>query len=319
MIHRFSNNIAVQFIGIFWNSKWGITVYSVISTLAVVQYQLHLKYDFWMPHVPIFPVTILGGALAIFLGFRNNSAYDRWWEARKIWGAIVNYSRTLSMYLNSFASTVHSNGSPGVEEMEEWKKSIAKRHIAWLYTLMGQLRQTDYSSERDPYLDKKEISNLESKSNKAVQLLNNQGTELKHGFEAGYIDHFRHLELARLMKDFYSEQGKAERIKKTIFPFYYNYFTRVFLWIFIVLFPITIVEDMLWGTIPISIAISFVFFILEKSGAVTEDPFEGRAADTPMANIVRTIEIDMLEMINEDQKPEPLPQKVAKFGVLYSD
>ncbi|MEM7299156.1 MAG: bestrophin family ion channel [Bacteroidota bacterium] len=133
------------------------------------------------------------------------------------------------------------------------------------------------------------------------------------------IENFRHMELANMIKEFYDLQGKAERIKGTIFPYYYNYFTNVFLWLFVICLPFSLVDNMGWGTIPMTIAISFVFTILEKSGAVTEDPFENRAADTPISTITRNIEIDLLEMINSTSIPAALEPKTGKFGVKYLD
>ena len=74
-----------------------------------------------------------------------------------------------------------------------------------------------------------------------------------------------------------------------------------------------------WGAIPMSIAISFVFTILEKAGATTEDPFEGRASDTPISAITRNIEIDLLEMLGDETIPAPEEPKTGKFGVKYID
>lgn len=132
-------------------------------------------------------------------------------------------------------------------------------------------------------------------------------------------DSFRHMELAQMIKEFYDLQGKAERIKGTVFPYYYNYFTTVFLWLFVSCLPFALVSIMNWGAVIMSIAISFVFTILEKSGAVTEDPFENRAADTPISTITRNIEIDLLEMIGSKSIPAPQEAKVGSFGVVYMD
>ncbi len=319
MIIRFSRNVFIQAAGVIWNSRLGIFSYTLIATLAYVQYALHANFGYWMPHIPVLPVTILGGALAIFLGFRNNSAYDRWWEARKIWGAIVNNSRTLTMYLHSFASETHSDGKQSEEEIAEWRKSIVYRHIGWLYTLAGQLRGKDYSEYSDKYISEKDKNTIENKANQATQLLNLQGLELREGFDKKYIDTFRHVELSTVIRSFYDDQGKSERINNTIFPYYYNYFTRIFLWIFIFLLPVSLVDEMGVLTIPMSIAISFVFFILEKSGSVTEDPFMARAADTPLLTISRTIEIDMLEVLGETDVPPKLPPRSARFQVLYQE
>lgn len=311
MIIRFSTNVFDQIAGVIWNSRWGISAYTLIAVIAATQQHLHELYGIWMPRLPIVPVTILGGALAIFLGFRNNSAYDRWWEARKVWGAIVNDSRSWAMYVLNFTPT--NNGSPTALQQR-----LIRRQIAWLYVLISQLRNYNCQEQEIQYLEPADLQHLDGKSNKCTHLLNLQGRDLKQALDAGQLDSFHHVEMARIIREFYAYQGMCERIKKTVFPYYYNYFTRIFLWIFITLLPFSLVEQMGFGTIPMTVAISFVFFILEKSGAVTEDPFENRAADTPMLTITRNIEIDLLQMLGETDVPAPLAPAKARFNVLYA-
>ncbi len=318
MIIRYSKNVLEQVAGITWNNRNGILAYTLISLFAVGLHRSNQLYGTWMPVIPAFPVTILGGALAIFLGFRNNSAYDRWWEARKIWGAIVNDSRTWASYVLSFGSTHHSGGTNSEAELKAWQKQLVYRHIAWLYSLIAHLR----TFEREPFLKKyladAEIREIEQNTNTCTHLLHHQNLLLKHGHESKFIEDFRHMELAGVVKDFFTHQGMLERIKRTVFPYYYNYFTRFFLWIFIILLPLTLIQEMGYGTIPMTVVISFIFFILEKSGSITEDPFENRAADIPMLTITRNIEIDLLEMLGETDIPEPEPLNVGKFHVVFS-
>ena len=273
----------------------------------------------WMGlDLPVVPVTIVGGALAIFLGFRNNSAYDRWWEARKIWGGIVNTNRTLGSSIMTFPSEKH--GAATFSEIEIWKKSIVYRQICWLYTLKAHLRKQAHSDKMLDYMSKEEYEELMKKTNKPAQLLHNQNQAVAYAFENGMIDSFRHMELAKLIKELYSLQGMCERIKNTVFPFYYNYFTKVFLWLFIFCLPFSLAPLMNGYTaMAMSIGISFIFYILDKSGEITEDPFEGRAADTPMSTITRSIEIDLLEMLGEENTPKPLGIQKTKFDVSFMD
>ncbi len=273
----------------------------------------------WMGlDLPVVPVTIVGGALAIFLGFRNNSAYDRWWEARKIWGGIVNTSRTLSSFVMTFPSEKH--GSASFSEIQTWRKSIIYRQICWLYTLKSHLRKQAPWERMLDFMSKEEYEELMKKTNKPAQLLHNQNQAIAYAFENGMVDNFRHMELAKLIKELYSLQGMCERIKNTIFPFYYNYFTKVFLWLFIFCLPFSLAPLMNGYTaIAMSIGICFIFYILDKSGEITEDPFEGRAADTPMSTISRSIEIDLLEMLGEENTPKPLGVQKTKFDVSFMD
>ncbi|MEP0986740.1 bestrophin family ion channel [Ekhidna sp.] len=319
MIIKYSDNPFKQVLGITFYNRKNIILFTIISVLAVVQHEFGEIYTFNPVTLPLVPVTILGGALAIFLGFRNNSAYDRWWEARKIWGGIVNASRTFGVMICTFSSTHFSNDSVSEKEIIAWRKELINRHIGWLYALIMHLRKQNHWEDLEKHLPKKEVKQLHKFHNKPTQLLHKQSERLQNAYEESIIEDFRHMELANVIKEFYSLQGMAERIKGTIFPYYYNYFTGVFLWLFVICLPFSLAPEMNWGAIPMSIAISFVFTILEKSGAITEDPFEGRAADTPISTITRNIEIDLLEMIKSDTVPAPIEPKTGRFGVQFLD
>ena len=311
MIVDFSKNPIKQIVGIvFWNRASLL----FFTACAVLAYVLIIQYELTYFTLPAIPVSILGGALAIFLGFRNSSAYDRWWEARKIWGAIVNNSRSLSMEL--IAYTRAKNGD--AEELNLWVKSMVHRHIGWTYALRSSLRKEAFCKELKNWISEEDGEKVRSAKNVPTQLLVLQGKEVTRAFDKGWIDEFRLNAIMSTLKKLYDDQGKSERIKGTIFPFYYNYFTLFFLWLFTFSLPFALAGMMdNWFLIPISVAISFAFAILNKTGIVTETPFEGRAADIPLSNICRTIEIDLLQMIEAEDIPEPLDDIIAKFGVRY--
>ncbi|WP_425390389.1 bestrophin family protein [Ekhidna sp.] len=319
MLIKYSDNPFKQIFGIAFYNRKNIFLFTIISIGATVQYKFGEIFTFDPFTLPVVPVTILGGALAIFLGFRNNSAYDRWWEARKVWGGIVNASRTFGVMICTFSSGHFSKGKVKDKKVEAWRIELIKRHIGWLYALIMHLRKHNHWDELEKYIEEDEIEELKKLHNKPTQILHKQGKRLQEAYEEKIIEDFRHMELANVIKEFYDLQGKAERIKGTIFPYYYNYFTGVFLWLFVICLPFALTTEMGWGAIPMSIAISFVFTILEKSGAVTEDPFEGRAADTPISTITRNIEIDLLEMIDEEVIPASIEPKTGRFGVKYLD
>lgn len=294
-------------------------MFILISIFAAAQYELAEVFGLLPFDLPVGPVSILGGALAIFLGFRNNSAYDRWWEARKIWGGIVNASRTFGSFIISFSSENFSSKDVSQEEVEAWRKDLIYRHIAWLYSLKMHLRKLNYWENLEKYLSEDEIEEIRKYHNKPAQLLHIQNLKLQEGYDKKITEDFRHMELANIIKELFRLQGMSERIKSTIFPYYYNYFTGVFLWLFIICLPFALAPEMGLATIPMSSAIAFVFTILEKSGATTEDPFEGRASDTPISTITRNIEIDLLEMLRSKTVPAPIEPQTGKFGVRYID
>jgi putative membrane protein len=315
MITNFSKNPIKSLYGVFfWNRRW-IFFFLGISTLSYILY--HVLDIYWVK-LPIVPVSILGGAIAIFLGFRNSSAYDRWWEARKIWGAIVNDSRTLVMQILSYSTSAKEDHSDEAE-LKAWQKEMIYRHIGWVYALASHLRKEEYCKELQEWVKKEDQGKLQNKSNIPAQIVLIQGMRLKHALDKGWIENFRQFEMMGTLSKLYDDQGKSERIKNTVFPYYYNYFTSLFLRLFTLCLPFALVSHMDWAMIPICTAISFVFAILDKTGQITEVPFEGRAADTPLKTLCRGIEIDLREMINDDNIPAPLEDKEGKFGVVYKE
>ncbi|GAB5538694.1 MAG: bestrophin family ion channel [Salibacteraceae bacterium] len=264
--------------------------------------------------LPIAPVSIVGVAIAIFLGFRNSSAYDRWWEARKIWGGIVNTNRSWAMEVTSFVDA-------GLEqhELKDECRRLIYRQLAWNSALEMHLRNSMEVNALAEFLDDKELVELANKRNIPSQLLNLQSKHLQRLYRKNVIEDFSRIELNSLLKEFYNLQGRAERINNTVFPYYYNYFTRLFLWLFMAILPFALVDIMEYAIVPLSVAISFVFHILDKSGAITEDPFMGRAADTPMKALCRTIEIDLRQMLGEEDIPGPYPTQYTKYGAAYID
>lgn len=310
MIIGFSKNRIKQVSGIvFWN-KWDLLFFAVCAGTA---YTLIVYYKYEIFKLPPIPVSILGGALAIFLGFRNSSAYDRWWEARKIWGGIVNDSRAFGLELMTYPM---SESKEDDAEIAKWRDVAIRRHIGWLNALVAQLRKK--TPDISAFLTAEDLKSIEGKNNAATQIMVAQGKAIKEAYDKGWIEEFRMVEMMGTLKKFYDGQGKAERIKNTIFPYYYNYFTMFFLWLFTMSLPFALMGVQAnWIMIPLSICISFAFFILNKSGVLTETPFVGGAADTPISTICRGIEIDLLQMIDAEDVPEPLGISTGKFGVEF--
>ena len=303
MIIGFSKNRFKQVAGIvFWN-KYTLLFFAICAGTAYTVC-VHFDYDYFC--LPPIPVSILG--------FRNSSAYARWWEARKIWGAVVNDSRSLGLELMIYPITETKEDE---EEVTKWRNTAIRRHLGWLYALNAHLRRKKV--DLTPYMSDEEIQSLEGKNNLPTHIMIAQGHAIKEAYDKGWIEEFRLIELTATLKKFYDDQGKAERIKNTVFPYYYNYFTMFFLWLFTLCLPFAMVSiQNNWLMIPMSIAISFAFYILNKSGVITETPFVGGAADTPISTICRGIEIDLLQMIDAEDVPEPLPPSTGRFGVTYN-
>jgi ion channel-forming bestrophin family protein len=284
--------------------------------------------------IPFLPVATIGTAVAFYVGFKNNSAYDRLWEARRIWGSITNASR---MWGAMVADVVASRAT-SPEEATAVKKELMYRHIAWLNMLRLQLRRKPVFHEswyvsspklqvvRDVFGDEKfedqandvmtkflnatERKELERKPNVASALMKRQNEELIHLKNKGWLDEFEHSDMGKLVLEFYNQQGASERIKSFPFPRQYASFSTVFVFIFITLLPFSLIgelaklnADINWMVIPFTMLIAWVFAVMEQIGDASENPFDNGINDIPMTAICRNIEIELREMLGEKELP----------------
>lgn len=301
--------------------------------------------------IPWLPVSVIGTAVAFYVGFKNNQAYDRMWEARKIWGGIVNDSRSWGMMVDAYIANLFGNQKATATEIYQIKRKLIYRHIGWLYAHRSQLlvatpwehiSQRGAVSKMAKYYQKKfgvgllddEITRTELKlflpedeykrliayQNTATQIINEQSRHLAQLRTQGLIDDFRHIEMENLLRSFYTLQGKNERIKKFPLPRQYANISRYFVAIFIVLLPFSMIPELMqlsdwgiWLSAPISALIGWIYVMMEIIGDYSENPFQGMANDIPMMSLCRTIEIDLREMLNETDLP---PAIKAKDGVL---
>jgi len=319
---------------LFWTRR-EIFIFLIVATVPTVLYQV---FDFHWLVIPWLPVALIGTAVAFLIGFKNNASYGRLWEARKIWGAIVNASRTWSMMVKDFINNDFTEQKADEIELKETHKRLVHRHIAWLTALRFQLRQpkawenldktyakeyrklysvpeweTKLEDEMAPYLSQEDLQYVLSKKNRATHLLSLQSADIQKLRSKKLIDAYPYVELENMLEEFFTHQGKAERIKGFPYPRQFATFNLYFVWLFIGLVPLGMMQEIhtklgdpfVWLTIPFTSLVAWVFHTMEKIGEATENPFEGGANDIPMANMSRTIEIDMREMLDETDIPAP--------------
>lgn len=316
---------------------------------AAVVYAAYTFGNMTMLRIPFLPIATIGTAVAFYVGFKNNAAYDRFWEGRKIWGGIVNTSR---MWTTSVLAYVE----PGVDTAAAKlaRKQLVYRQLAWINSLRVQLRsksrfndspargtkrrlerdaehmRNDWDQEVSAFVDDDERTELSQCANAATHLLARQGIELAKLVDAGRLDIFRQLELMKLVEALYTLQGKCERIKNTPFPRQYAEFSRWFTRLFIVLVPFGLLETFadhaqttgetlasVTAAIPMllsSALIAWVFTMMDGVGDASEDPFERSMNDVPMNALCRTIEIDLRQLLGETELP---PREQAAGMILY--
>lgn len=273
-------------------NTWHVDLIMIVScTGAYLIREYLIRHHFSIP--TIIP-TVLGTAIAFFIGFNNNQAYDRWWEARKVWGGLVNDSRSFTRVLLSYV--------PKSEENDKIVKRMVYRHIAFLYALKANLRSTvDLIYVK--YLDDNEKNQVETHKNIHNAILLNQSADLQKLYAANEIDGFKFLDITGFLTKFSDQMGMSERIKNTVFPTTYSYLTKVFIWIFVVSFTFVISQDMGAWAIFIGWLIGFVFVSTQINGMSLVDPFENNVAGVSLNQITRTIEINLLQMMGEEEIP----------------
>lgn len=274
---------------------FSLTVAVCLTTYLLFHFFEKAEYD-----IPVFVPSIIGTALAFFIGFNNNQAYDRWWEARKIWGALVNSSRSWARQLIYFSDRKLDN-----VEVDFKIKAAIYRHISFLYALKQTLRKSQVK-EYKKFISEADIAFVESESNISNALLAIQTKDLNELYATNVIDGFKFLELNKLLVSFTDEMGKSERILNTVFPTSYNYYTKIFIWIFIVFITLFTAPSLGAWSILIGTLIGYIFLTTQKIGLSLLNPFEEIATGIPLDNITRTIEINLLEALKEKEIPNPV-------------
>lgn len=289
------------------------------TTLALAVYFLYHSRQLAAVSLPFSIAAILGSALAIFLAFRNNNSYSRWWEARTIWGSLINNSRIFARQLIANVEHAVHTGKATPQQARDYLRELVHRQVAFAHSLRLHLRGQNDWQELAPLLAPDEFSALIARPNVPNHLLLTQGRRIREGMKDELLGAFDNISLEPTLAGFNNFQGACERIKNTPLLRQYHYFTRVFLLAFMLVLPFSLISDfnkmgVPWLMIPTSILISFVFGVMGKVGEVNEDPFENRITDVPMTAMCRTIERDLRDMLGETEIP---PKLEPENGYLY--
>ena len=279
-----------------WSGQHILWLLTFVGTIAALY-----QFDFITISIPWLPVSVIGTAVAFYVGFKNNQSYDRMWEARKIWGGIVNDSRTWGMMVDAYVSNLFAENKLSTAEIHAIKKRLIHRHIGWLYAHRSQLlvatpwehisqgghlaRTARFYQKKfgiglvddqatriglEQFLPKNEHDKLVASVNTATQIINAQSQDLANLRTGGYLDDFRHMEMTNVLRTFYELQGKNERIKKFPLPRQYANMSRYFIGIFILLLPFSMIPQLaelgslgFWLSIPITALIGWVYVMME--------------------------------------------------------
>ncbi len=269
--------------------KWDLLIVTLFSSIISIA-SLYFKI-----YVPLTIGVFLGTTIALLLSFKLSQSYDRWWEARKIWGSIVNDSRSLVLQLKNY-----SQNAP------ELVRSMGLRQIAWCYALANALRHLDAKDNLAGFVNADELKELDKQYNVPLALLNSQSRELAILHRQKAINDYQQVQLDSTLVRLAASMGMAERIKNTAFPKTYRATLHIFIYVFLFLLSMSLTELHSLIEVPIDILIAIPFFVLDKIAFYIQDPFENRPTDTPMTSISRHIEINIKQILGEPDIPEPI-------------
>ncbi len=247
---------------------------------------------------PALPLTLFGSALALFLGFRSNSAYQRWWEGRVLWGSLINASRNLAR----LAVTFYGRSDPTA-------RAIVRQHIAYVHALRCQLRRQTIDSKVTDFVPKDTPPELLETQNPANSLLEHNGCRIADTFAQGRIDSIKQTHFDSILVDLANAQGGMERLKNTPLPNQYRFVPALFTRLFCVMLPIGLVETLGIATPVGSTLAGLMFLAVFAIGNDLTDPFDNSVHDLPLSAMCRTIEANLLQSLGEAAPPPLKPHK----------
>lgn len=286
-----------------------IAVLFAYDMLVVLAYFAGLKW-ISLPHIPL---SVFGGAIGVILGFRNNTAYQRWWEARTIWGSIVNSSRSLARQATSMIFVVGDTPEEQAQ-VSAMQRKIIVHHIAYVHALRCHLRAKPIWDELSGFLPPDEIDSLKAEKNVPLAIQQRIGLLVRQCYDRGWIDSVRWSSLDATLSALMNAQGGSERIKNTPLPVQYDYYPKVAVTVYCLILPLGLVANLGIFTPIGSTLVGLVFLALDRIGRDLELPFENEVNDVPLYAISRTIEVNLKQQLGDAQLPDAI-QPVN--GVLW--
>jgi putative membrane protein len=275
---------------------WGRLLLVMIVACGITY--LHVKYD-WLEHdLTLAPFQLTGVALGIFLGFRNNTSFDRYWEGRKLWGQIVNSTRSASRMICSFVGPTTMT-----PEIHQRHKDLVYHVIAWTHATRQHLRRQDDLSEYVGLLHPAEIERLKVESNRPNAIMQHLSLMLRQDQERGWLNPMQQVAIEQEMCRLIDSQGGCERIKSTPIPYAYTVLLHQVVAAYCFALPFGLVHGIGIYTPIVVFLVAYAFFGLDAVGDELEDPFGEDPNDLPLFTISRMIEVNLRERLFEEEKP----------------
>ncbi|MFP5425021.1 MAG: bestrophin family protein [Gammaproteobacteria bacterium] len=281
---------------LFWLMLWDVAV--TLDAMLVTGFGIEL---------PLMPLTLLCSALVVLISFRNTSAYNRWWEARTLWGSMVNSSRSLGRQLRTLIDDDASGTNPH-------KAELVKRHLAYLHALQAHLKGKNGVKSVEGTLTKDECLRLTSSTNVPNDILCRSAELLAGEVQVGRLDSIRLARLESTLVDISNWQGGMERIANTPLPYPYVYFPRIFSTLFCIIMPLSLVPSLGWFTPVVSTVVGCMLLALERIGTDLQAPFGSSQHRIRTDELCLNIEKNLNSMFNDSDRG-PLMIATSSAGV----
>jgi putative membrane protein len=293
---------------VFVLRNWGLILTVVLTEQVIVIISPYTK----VLETDVFSTTAIGliaTVIGIFIVFRFNEAYQRWWEARTLWGALVNDSRSFAREVITLLTPERGPSIASKQDAAKLHTELVYRHLAYCNALRLTLREQDAWDELAPFLSADELSEIEAYANKPTRLAHSQAERLTEVIGTDTAQQLLLMQLDSTLNRLYDIQGGCERIKNTAFPDEVRFISRGLVWLSAIAVPIAFLSaDRHIRVIEVLavIVISLSFMVVEQLGASLKNPFENDDNDTPMTALCRTIEIDLRQQLGETKIPPPV-------------
>ena len=269
-----------------------------VLSIGIIELLIKNNFTHLIPDISLSIPLFMGTAISVLLSFKLAQSYDRWWEARKIWGSIVNDSRTFVLQLQGF-----------VKDDNTQVKKMAYRQIGWSYSLTASLRKLPLEQRNFDFRTKEEQEKVSKQVNVPLAIIQLHEWDLSMLHKEDKIELFSQIQLNETLVRLVESMGQAERIKNTVFPVTYRMFLHFIIFQFVILLSISLDDLVFWIELPLLLFISSAFFLLERTARNIQDPFHNRKTDISLDRISETIEVNIKNLVGEDAQMKEIDDK----------
>jgi putative membrane protein len=273
---------------------------TVLAFLTTVMWEV---FDIHSVTLTVTPFSLIGLAISIFLGFRNNASYDRYWEARKLWGRMVNVSRSWARQVSTLIQAPAGADETVRAEVEKIRETLILRQVAYVHGFRLHLRKEERWEQLGAWLDAEEMERLRTESNRPAAITQVSGELVADAWRKGFVHPMHVPILEGSLTEITGIQGGCERILATPVPFIYNVLMHRIVGLYCIFLPFGLVSSTHWFT-PISVAfIAYAFYGLDSIGDEIEEPFGRDPNDLPLTFLSRMIEVNLRQRIGDEALP----------------